>query len=274
MIELRLLLAQLRELDLPLFHLGPTQITVFDLVRLALLLAVLVWLSRGAGRWLSDRLLVRTHLDLGTRRTIGAIVRYIILVVGVVAIAQTVGINLTAFSVLAGAVGVGVGFGLQNIFSNFISGLIVMFERPVKIGDRVEIGSVRGDVLEIGARRATVVTNDNIAVIVPNQRFITENVTNLRYFDAPVRLRTALSVAAGHDPRHTESLLLAVARANPRVLAEPAPHVRLLAFQQNGAMSFELQVWNDSDVHDPDALVSDLNFAIADALAQAGVKLA
>jgi small-conductance mechanosensitive channel len=274
MTELRILLAHLRELDIPLFHFGPTPITAFALARLALLLWLLVWLSRRTGRWLSDRVLAHTHLDLGTRRAIGAIVRYTILVVGVAAAAQTVGINLSALSVLAGAVGVGVGFGLQNIFSNFISGLIVMFERPVKIGDRVEIGGVKGDVLEIGARRATVVTNDNIAVIVPNQRFITENVTNLRYFEAPVRLRTALAVAAGHDARRVESLLLGVARANPRVLADPPARARLLAFQANGAMSFELQVWNDSDVHDPDALVSDLNFAIADALGGAGIKLA
>lgn len=274
MIELRPLLAQLRDLDVRLFHLGAKDITVFDLVKLALLLSLLVWVSRRTGRWLSDRLLVRTHLDLGTRRTIGAVVHYTILVIGIVAIAQTLGINLTALSVLAGALGVGVGFGLQNIFSNFISGLIVMFERPVKIGDRVEIAGVKGDVLEIGARRATVVTNDNIAVIVPNQRFITENVTNLRYFDAPIRLRTTVTVAAGADARRVEELLLGAARGNERVLAEPAARVRLLAFQPNGAMSFELQVWNDKDVHDPDALVSDLNFAVADALAGAGVKLA
>jgi small-conductance mechanosensitive channel len=170
-------------------------------------------------------------------------------------------------------VGVGVGFGLQNIFSNFISGLIVMFERPVKIGDRVEIGNVRGAVLEIGARRATIVTNDNIAVIVPNQRFITDNVTNLRYFDSPIRLRSAVTVAAGVEPRRVEALLLDVAGRNANVRAEPPARVRLLGFQANGAMTFELQVWNDKDVHDPDALVSDLNFAIADVLAAAGVKL-
>jgi small-conductance mechanosensitive channel len=273
-IELRPLVAQLRDLDVVLFHLGGTAISVFALLRLVILLSLLVWVSRHAGRWLSDRLLARTHLDLGTRRTAGAVVRYTILVMGVAAIAQTLGINLTALSVLAGAVGVGVGFGLQNIFSNFISGLIVMFERPVKIGDRVEIGAVRGDVLEIGARRATIVTNDNIAVIVPNQRFITENVTNLRYFDAPIRLRTAVTVAAGTEPRRIEALLLEVARASANVLAEPPPRVRLLAFQPNGATTLELQVWNDRDVHDPDALVSDLNFAIADAFAAAGIKTA
>lgn len=273
MIELRLLLAQLRDLDVVVFHLAGTAITVFDLVRLLALLWLLLWASRTAGRWLSDRLLARTHLDLGTRRTAGAVVRYTMLVLGVAAIAQTLGINLTALSVLAGAVGVGVGFGLQNIFSNFISGLIVMFERPVKIGDRVEIGNVRGDVLEIGARRATVVTNDNIAVIVPNQRFITENVTNLRYFNSPIRLRTAVTVAAGHAPRRIEALLLEVACRHPNVLGEPPPRVRLLGFQPNGAATLELQVWNDRDVHDPDALLSDLNFGIADTLAQADVKL-
>lgn len=249
-------------------------VTLFGVLQFLLLIAALVYVSALVRLWTVNRLLARTHLEPGVRQTIGAVVRYLILIVGFLAIVQTLGINLTSFNVLAGAVGVGVGFGLQNIVSNFISGLIIMFERPVKVGDRIELGGVEGDVMEIGARRTTIVTNDRVAIIVPNQRLITENVVNLRYYDAMVRVRVTVTVAAGADPVDVQRLLLGVARANPDVLAEPPPAVRLAALQGGGNMAFELQVWNTSLVHARDALQSALNFAIHAAFASAGVKLA
>jgi small-conductance mechanosensitive channel len=180
-------------------------------------------------------------------------------------ILQTAGINLTALSVVAGALGVGIGFGLQNIFSNFISGLIIMFERPIKIGDRVELANIEGTVQAIGARRTTILTNDNIAVIVPNQRFITENVINLLYAGRQVRVHVPIAVAAGSDPRLVERLLLDAGRAHPDVLPEPPPSVRLLSLG-GGAMTFELLVWTATRIATRRQLLSDLNFAIGDLL--------
>src|SRR5690606_8559421 len=129
------------------------------------------------------------------------------------AIVQTVGIDLTTFNVLAGALGIGVGFGLQNVVSNFIAGLIIMFERPVKIGDRIVVGGVAGNVIDIGARSTTVLDNDNIAVIVPNAKFITENVINWKYNDDRVRFRVPVSVAYGSDAQQVKRVLLEVAAA-------------------------------------------------------------
>jgi small-conductance mechanosensitive channel len=149
-----------------------------------------------------------------------------------------------------------------------------MFERPIKVGDRIELSNLEGNVTEIGMRRTTVVTNDNIAILVPNSRFITDNVVNLRYHSDHIRVRVNVLVAAGADPAAVERLLLEVARDNRDVLADPAPAVRLLALSAGGNMAFELQVWNSTRIDMRDALVSDLNFAIRAKLTAAGIALA
>ena len=135
----------------------------------------------------------------GQRLAIAGLVHYAVLVFGAVVILQNAGIELTAFAIVGSALGVGVGFGLQNIISNFISGLIVLLERPIEIGDRIEVAGVEGVVQEVGARRTTVVTPDQIAILVPNQSFITSNVTNYSYLKQNVRLRVPVPIAPGQD---------------------------------------------------------------------------
>jgi small-conductance mechanosensitive channel len=227
--------------------------------------------ARRVERWLTDGPLTWTGLDLGARRAAGTIVRYVLLLGGLLMIVQTAGINLTTFNVLAGAIGIGVGFGMQNVVSNFFAGLIIMFERPIKIGDRIEVDDVEGDVTEVGIRGTTVVTNDNIAIIVPNSTFITENVVNWKYHGNTVRFRIPVSVAYGSDARQVERILLEVATAEPDVLPSPAPAVRLLEFGDNG-LQFELRAWSMTLVHRRGQLVSKLNFAIYDAFREAGIE--
>ena len=147
--------------------------------------------------------------------------------------------------------------------SNFISGLIILLERPIKIGDRIEVGKIEGNVIEIGARSTTVVTNDNIAIIVPNSKFVTENVVNWMYTGARVRFRVPISVAYGSDVRLVEKFLQEVAQENPDVLLDPPPVVRFLEFGDNG-MLFELRPWSTSLVHRKGKLISSINFAIHD----------
>lgn len=265
---------QLRQYDFTLFKLGDTQLTLFTLVHIAVLILVLVWFTRRFTGFVDRRLQRRPHFDVGTRWAVISLVRYALLIVGTIVILQSFGIKLTAFTVLAGAIGVGVGFGLQQIISNFISGLIIMFERPITVGDRIELGNVEGTVQHIGMRCTTIVTSDDIAILVPNQRFIIENVTNLRYHAARIRVRLPVNVAAGADARAVERLLLQVAEAHPDVLKDPGPHARLIALQGGGNMGFELQVWNANRIHERDALVSELNFAIREKLVSSEVKLA
>ena len=124
-------------LNYRIFTLGDAQITPLNIIYLIVLTLLLFWVSNKLKNFFVERVLGKTHLDLGARIAIGTILRYVILLIGSLIIIQTVGINLTTLNVLAGAIGIGVGFGLQNIASNFISGLIILFERPVKVGDRI-----------------------------------------------------------------------------------------------------------------------------------------
>ena len=264
----------LAELDFTLFKLGGTAITLFGVIKIVLLLLVLVVFTRRFTAFVDRRLKLRPHFEAGTRWAVVSIVRYALLIIGTMVILQTFGIKLTAFAVLAGAIGVGVGFGLQQIISNFISGLIIMFERPISVGDRVELGNIEGTVEHIGMRKTTLITSDDIAILVPNSRFITENVGNLRYHATRIRVRTSVNVAADADPRLVERILMEVAEAHPEVEKDPGPNVRLLTLQAGGNMGFELQVWNATLIDARDLLVSDLNFAIREKLLAHGVKLA
>jgi small-conductance mechanosensitive channel len=268
-----LLHSSLQRVNVELFQIGGSAITVASLLKLLLAAALLVLVAGRLSGWTVDRLLRRTHLDTGTRVAVRNVVHYVVLIVGAVIVLQNAGINLTAFAVVASALGVGVGFGLQNIISNFISGLIIMLERPIKVGDRIELAGVEGVVQAIGARRATIVTNDRIAILVPNQRFITDNVTNYVYLDRDIRLRVPLTLAPDSDPERVRELLLDVARGQPEVRHEPPPRVALTSLGGT-AMGIELLVWYDARERSRQDLLSQLYFAISAALRVHGIKTA
>jgi small-conductance mechanosensitive channel len=259
-------------LSVPLISLGNTQLTLWTLLYLLIFFVLLVYLSGKLKTWMTSRLLSRTRMDFGLRQTIGTMTRYTIVVVGVLVILQTAGIDLTTLNILAGAVGIGVGFGLQNIANNFISGLIILFERPIKIGDRIEVGKIEGDVVHIGARSTSVVTNDNITIIIPNSLLISENVINWSHNDDKVRFRIPVSVAYGSDVRLVERLLLEVADEDPNVMKDPKPGVRFMEFGDSGLL-FELRAWTDTLTHRKGLLVSSLNFGIHDKFKQHGIQI-
>ncbi len=259
-------------LSIPLIKAGNMEITLWTLVYLIVLLFLLFYVSGKLKTLVAERLLVGRVMDIGIRQAIATILRYAVLVVGFVIILQTAGIDLTALNVLAGAVGIGVGFGLQNVISNFISGLIILFERPIKIGDRIEVGNVEGDVSKISTRSTTVVTNDNIAIIVPNSKFITENVINWSYTDATVRFRVPVGISYDSDVRLVKKLLLEVAGKNPDVLEQPVPMVLFMGFGDS-ALLFELRVWTNTLSHRKNILVSSLNFAIFEIFREHNIEI-
>lgn len=246
-----------------LFPLGEAKITPLSLIYLVGFTALLFWGSKKIRNLLTSRVLAKTHLDPGAQMAIGTVSRYLILFLGFLVILQTIGINLTTLNVLAGAVGIGVGFGLQNVASNFIAGLIILFERPVKIGDRIEVDGSDGKVVSVGARSTVIKTNDNVTIIVPNSKFITEDVINWSYDsrNPRIRFRVPVGVSYDSDVALVKRLLLEVAAENPDVLQDPAPAVRLLEFGDN-ALNFELWVWSKAKLHRKTVLLSDLNFAI------------
>jgi small-conductance mechanosensitive channel len=258
--------------DIRLGTLGGTPITLFGLGFIVISACVLFIAANALKRWLIARLLRFGQFDTGTGQAIGSLVRYTVLVIGFMLIMQTAGINLTTFNVLAGAVGVGVGFGLQNIVSNFISGLIVMFERPVKPGDRINVGGIEGSVLEIGTRSTTMLTTENIVAIIPNQKFITEIVKNWQHGADIWQLRIVIAVNGESDPYTVRDILLHVAEGNSQILHTPPPTVFLTSF--NGSnFNFELRVQTLVPLDQHTSLLSNINFELLDALMKQGIKL-
>lgn len=211
------------------------------------------------------RVLQRTRLQASLQFALARISGYAFIALGFYVSLQLVGVNLTSLAVVAGAVGVGLGFGLQNIVHNFVSGLIILAERPIAIGDRIEIGGVAGQVQEIRLRSTTVITNDNIAYIVPNSDLITNTVINWSHGDLRVRIRLPVGVAYGTDPRKLEKLLLEVAKAHPKVLQEPGPSVFFLGFGDS-SLNFELGVWTSEMTFQPRRFRSELYFAMEEKL--------
>lgn len=265
--------AELQRHDLLLFKLGDTAVMVSTLLKLVVLGLLLYLVAGRLSRWTLARLLRRAHMEPGQRDAITSLVHYAVLVIGTVVILQNVGINLTAFAVVASALGVGLGFGLQNVISNFVSGLIVMLERPFEVGHRIELGPVEGVVRHIGARRTTVVTADRVAILVPNQRFITDNLTNYNHVSAVIRLRVPLTVAADSDLQQVRALMLQAAAQVPLVSASPAPDVALTSIGA-ASLGFELHAWYDGRAHAKQEVLSALHYALAAALKAQGVKLA
>jgi small-conductance mechanosensitive channel len=259
-------------LDISLLRIGQTDLRLSTVLYLTILIIVLLYASGRMRKWIAERLLVKSQIDVGGRQAIATIAGYVFVVVGLLIILQTAGIDLTTLTVLAGTVGIGIGFGLQNIANNFISGLVILVERPVKIGDRIEVGAVNGRVVDIGARSTTVLTNDNVAIIIPNSKFIVENVVNWSHNDPKVRFKVPVSVAYGSDVRLVERALLEVARANPDVLGDPPPTVRLEEFGDSG-IQFALLVWSETRVHWRGRLISQLNFAIWDKFRECKIEI-
>ncbi|PYL54223.1 MAG: mechanosensitive ion channel protein MscS [Verrucomicrobia bacterium] len=259
---------------IPLAWNAPLPATRLSLVQIFLLVALLVgvfWFSSGTKRFLFNRLLAQSGLDRSLQYAIAQVVSNIVLVVGIVIVLENTGIHLAALAVFAGAVGVGVGFGLQNIASNFISGLVILAERPITIGDRIEVAGIAGQVEHIRARSTVIRTNDNIMMIVPNTKFIDSPVTNWTYGDRRVRFRIPVGVAYGSDVNKVRDALLAVAHENPHTLKEPAPGVFLDQFGDS-SIDFKLMVWSSEMSARPSRYRSDLNFAIVEKFREAGIE--
>src|SRR5213596_2990490 len=246
-----------------------------SLVQIFLLVALLVavfWLSSGTKHFLFNRLLAQSGLDRALQYAIAQIIANVVLVVGVLIVLENTGIHLGALAVFAGAVGVGVGFGLQNIASNFISGLVILAERPITIGDRVEVAGITGQVQQIRARSTVIRTNDNITMIVPNTKFIDSPVTNWTYGDPRVRFRIPVGVAYGSDIAKVREALLAAAREHSATLNDPEPTAFLEKFGDS-SIEFELVVWSSEMSARPSRYRSDLNFAIEQKFREAGIEL-
>src|SRR5438445_6419739 len=260
---------------IPLYWNAPLPGVTLSLLQIFLLIALLIgvfWLSSRTKHFLFNRVLVRSGLDRALGHAISQIVGYAVLIIGIVIVLDNAGIHLGALTVFAGAVGVGLGFGLKNIASNFISGLLILAERPIAIGDRIEVAGITGQVRQIRARSTLIMTNDNIAMIVPNEKFIDSPVTNWTYTDRRVRFRLPVGVAYGSDVNKVREALIAAAREHPATLKDPAPDAFLEKFGDS-TIDFQLVVWSEEMSRRPSRFKSDLNYLICKHLGAAGIEI-
>ncbi len=246
-------------------------VTLGDLLLSLLVLILTAITARNLPGFLEVTLLQRLRVESGTRYAITTIGRYIISGVGLLMALSPISADWSQLKWLVAALGVGLGFGLQEIVANFISGLIILFERPVRVGDLVSIGSTTGRVSRIRIRAITITDFDNFEVIVPNKAFITETVQNWSLTNEVTRLLIVVRVTYGSDVERTQQIILKVATSNPHVLASPAPSAYFLRFGEN-ALEFELRAYVGT-IGDRLSTRHALHVALNAALMEAGIEV-
>lgn len=246
-------------LNIPITQIGTTELTLWTVVYFIILLFLLYYLTGKIRKWVVYRVFAKSKIDLGVRIAVGSIIRYIVLAIGLIILLQTIGIDLSALTILAGALGLGIGFGLQNITNNFVSGIIILFERPIKVGDRIEVGDVSGDVVSISMRSTTIITNDNISIIVPNSDFISSKVINWSHNDRNIRFNIPIGVSYKEKPEIIRKILLEIADENKGVLKEPKPSVLFKEYGES-SLVFNLRIWTKEYINRPNVLKSQIYF--------------
>ena len=255
----------------PLFSLGEEPVTPLSLVVLLTIVAI-TWIVAGRVRWLFERRLAQVvGLNEAARHAIGAIARYSLIIVGFYVGLRSVGFQLDAILVVFGALGVGIGFGLQNITNNFISGLILLTERPVAIGDVVDIGGELGTVERVGIRATTLRKFDQTQAIVPNGELISSVVTNWTLDDRRTRIDFFVGVAYGSDVRLVERLLRETVTGHEDVLDDPEPRIFFVEFGDS-SLNFRVLAYV-ADIGERFAALSDLHFGIDAAFRQHDVEI-
>lgn len=252
---------------------SPTmKVSTFRLIIGLTLLVLALVLSGKLSSLLERRIAKRTHIDVGLRYTIARLLRYLLIVLGIVAVLKgAFELDLTSVAVVFTALSVGIGFGLQYIAADIASGFILLFERPVRVGDRITIGEDEGDVKSIKLRTTLIYTNDRIAIIVPNSRLVSQRVINWSYGDPRARISIPMSVATTSDVELVTQTLLAAAENVDSVLTDPPPKVQFLRFGEY-SLDFRLLVWTRNPSRHPQ-IKSDINYRIERLFRQLGIEI-
>lgn len=262
----------LRAMDDFAFSLGSTRISLLAVVKFVLLIALLWVLAFWLSALIERRMTSAEHVSAGVKVGVSKISKVVLLTLALLVALDAVGIDLTALTVFGGALGVGLGFGLQRIASNFISGFIVLFDRSIKPGDVISVGTKFGWVQELRARYIVVRDRDGVETLIPNETLITTEVINWSYSDRDVRIKIPVSISYGDDPEQAMAIMLEAARTSSRVKAMPAPVCRLLEFGDNGIL-LELRVWILDPENGVNGVRSDVNLEIWRRFKDAGITI-
>lgn len=248
-------------LDKIAINIGDTRISLLSainvLILTALLFSIAIWISA----YLERRLSESTHLSVGIRLAMVKVTRVVLIILAVIIALDAAGIGLTTLAVFSGAIGVGIGFGLQRTASNFITGFLLLFDRAVRPGDVVKVGERIGIVQELRARYIVLKDFDGVSTLIPNEHLITGDVVNWSYGDHTVRIKIPVEISYENDPESTRQLLVNIAAANPRVLTVPPPEVQLIGFGDNG-LKLELFIWIDDPENGLTNVRSEINLQI------------
>jgi small-conductance mechanosensitive channel len=261
----------MRALDAPLFELSQRPVTALHLLAVPLVFAALWFVVGGITHVLRASLLRALDLEGGSEQTVAGLLRYALLFFGILLVLHLAGVDVASLAIAGGVLGIGIGFGLQHIANNFVSGILIGLERPVRPGDFVRVGEHVGTVLRIGARSTALRTLDRVTILIPNARFLETDVVNWSIDDPTTRLHVPVGVAYGSDVAVVRAALLAAARGHPAVLRDPRPQVQMQAFGSS-SLQFELLVWT-RDPRNQAALVSDLNYRIELEFRRHGVEV-
>jgi potassium efflux system protein len=252
------------------FERGTVSLSLGDVVEFFLVVWLAYLVSAFVRFVLQEDIFPRVQLPRGTSYALSSLLNYVFIALGFLLGLGVLGLDLTKVTILAGAFGVGIGFGLQSVVNNFVSGLILLFERPFHVGDTVQVGEVVGDVTRVGMRASTVRTSQGAEIIVPNAQFVTERLTNWTLSDRLRRIELPVGVNYGAPPKKVIELLEAVARAHPGVLPAPAPKAFFTGFGDS-AINFELRAWT-AHFEQWYQIRSDLAVAAYSAMRDAGMS--
>lgn len=258
-------------LSFELFKIGTSQVTVGSVLVLVISIGLFLLLAKLLARALHAIVLRRTEIGEGSAFALSKVVQYTVVTIGLVVSFQLIGLDLSSLAVLLGAIGIGIGFGLQNLVSNFIAGVVILFERPITVGDRVQVGGVEGDVTEINMRATTVLSTENVSIIVPNSEFVTSTVVNWSHGSTRLIVTVQVGVSYGSDLDAVLRTLLEVAAEHPGVLQNPPPGVRFLGFGDS-SWNMSLRAWIPDAKNHP-VVRSELNQAIVRKFRANGIEI-
>jgi small-conductance mechanosensitive channel len=253
------------------FKVGDVTVSLSSVVIAIAVFAVGWATARALQRWLDTSFLPHTHLDTGLRNSIATSIGYIGFVIALSLALSHLGLSFDKLAIVAGALSVGIGFGLQSIVSNFVSGLILLWERAIRVGDWVVMGDDQGYVRRINVRSTEIETFDRATMIVPNSNLVSGVVKNWVRNDRVGRIKNSVSVNIGCDPEKVKTALIACSHAHEGVLKDPEPYVNFVSLT-DGALKFDL-VCFVAEVEKSARIRSDLNFLIFKAFAEAGLDL-
>ncbi|MGJ5676214.1 MAG: mechanosensitive ion channel family protein [Nostochopsis sp.] len=244
----------------PIFSLGQKSYSLTNILILIILLLGLMIFAGAATNLLRSRILSRTRISRGAQEAIAIICKYAFISFGTIVLLQIWGLDLSSLTIIASALGVGIGFGFQDIAKNFGSGIVLLFERPIQVGDFIEVGEYMGTVEYIGGRSVVIRTLDRISIIVPNSRFLETEVINWSHRNPVSRIHLPVGVAYGSDVNLVKTALIEAATHHSEVLKLPQPQVFFLEFGES-SLNFELLVWIDKP-HQQAPIKSDIYFLI------------